>query len=119
MEDAFELGSGSVHPAVDVERRGLDLARARAHLAIDRDPEQIARPELAEMAAVGVDQELAAVVGQRQAEMVVDALVQAEPHGQAKRRRQLDPADALEIVHRFAPAAGGKCSHGRGFALGQ
>jgi sirohydrochlorin ferrochelatase len=65
---------------------------------------------------VGVDQELPAVVAQRQAEVVVDALVHAEADRQAEGGGELDPADALEIVHRFlsllaANVAGAKIPH--------
>ncbi len=83
-----------------------DLAIAREHLAIGVDPQQVAGADLAEMAAVGIDQKLAAVVGQRQAEVVVDALMKAEPDGEAEGRRQLDPANELGIVHRSLSVRG-------------
>ena len=103
VQDAAQIGPGHVHAAVDVERRGLDLAVAGEHLAVDVDPQQIARAQLAEVAAVGIDQELPAILGQRQAEVVAHALVEAEPDRHAQRRRQLDPSDPLAIIHGLPP----------------
>ena len=103
VQDAANVRSGDVHAPVDVQRRGFDLAVAPEHPAVDVDPEQIARPQLAEVAAVRIDQELATVVGQCQAEVVAHPLVKTEPDREAECRRQLDPPDPLAIVHGLPP----------------
>jgi hypothetical protein len=52
---------------------------------------------------VRIDQELPAVVAESQAEVVAHALVEAAADREAKRRRQLDPAVPLAIVHGLPP----------------
>ena len=76
---------------------------AGEHPAAHLDPQEIARPQFAEVAAVGIDQKLPAVIAERQAEVVAHALVETEPHREAKRRRQLDPPVPLAIVHGLPP----------------
>jgi hypothetical protein len=100
---AAHVGTGDVHAPVDVQRRGFDLAVAGEHAAAHVDAQEVARPQLAEVTAEGIDQELPAVVGQRQAEVVAYALVEAASHREAKRRRQLDPPVPLAIVHGLPP----------------
>jgi hypothetical protein len=73
-------------------------------MAVGVDSQQIVRVQLAEVAAVGIDQELPAIVGQRQAEVVAHAFVEPEPDRQAKGRRQLEPSDPLAIIHGLPPA---------------
>jgi hypothetical protein len=83
-----------------VQRGRLDLAVAAEHPAADVDSQQVARAQLGEVAAVGIDQKLPAIVAQRQAEVIAHAFVEPEPDRHPKRRRQLDPSDPLAIVHR-------------------
>ena len=49
---------------------------------------------------------LAAIIAQREAEVVAYALVEAAAHREAKRRRQLDPPVPLAIVHGLPPPIG-------------
>jgi hypothetical protein len=106
VQDAAQVGPGDVHAAVDVQGRGFDRTVAGEDAAVDIDAQQIARPQFAEMVTVRVDQELPAVVAQREAEMIAHALVEAAAHRETKRRRQLHPPVPLAIVHGLPPPIG-------------
>ena len=82
------------------------------------DAQKVARLQFAEMPTVRIDQELPAVIAQREAEVVAHALVEAAAHGEAKRRRQLHAPVPLAIVHGLPPQIGPNLTSARTLTSG-
>ena len=79
---------------VDGEGRDVELAVTRQPLAAQADREQVARAQLRPVRPVGVEQEAVAAARHGQAEVVVDALVEAVERGGAQRGGEFDAGQA-------------------------
>ena len=88
------IGARAMGAEVDREGRHVELALARQPLAAEADREQIARAHLRPVRAVRIEQEAVVAAGDDQAEVVVDALVEAVERGGAERGRELDAGHA-------------------------
>jgi len=94
VEDAGGVRPRAMGTEVDRERRGVQLALACQALAAEADREQVARSHLGPVRAVGIEQEAVVAAWDDEAEVVVDALVEAVEGRGAQRGRELDACDA-------------------------
>ena len=93
---------------MDAHRRGLGLAGAGEHLALHVEDQQARRRDLRPVPAVAVHQEGSARPRHQQAEMVVDAFMQAEADRQPKGGGQLLAGFAQRVMcHEWAPGSNG------------
>ena len=72
------------------EGRHVEHTVAREPFAAEADREQVARAQLGPVRAVGIEQEAVAPARHGQAEVIVDALVEAVERGGAQRSGELD-----------------------------
>ena len=89
VEDRLVARVRPVAGDVDVARRRLDLAFPFQHLPGAVDHQEVGRPHLAPVDAVGIDQIVLLAAGQRDREMVADALVELMFRGEAERGGKL------------------------------
>ncbi|MNP20897.1 hypothetical protein D3C76_1134940 [compost metagenome] len=90
MDGAVQCPRGDIRGVGTVERAGI--------VGVHQD--QVAGADFRKVLAVGIDQELAAIGGHRQAEMVGDGLVQAEASGPTEGAGKIDPClPVLKFVH--------------------
>ena len=87
VEDRLVARVRPVAGDVDVARRRLDLAFPFQHLPGAVDHQEVGRPHLAPVDAVGIDQVTLLAAGQRDREVVADALVELMFRGEAERGR--------------------------------
>ena len=98
VDHAGRVGPGVVQPGVEPEGSQLGLARP-LDPAGAVDDQQVGRPQLRPVGAVRVQQEPVGLARHREADVVVDPLVEAVQHGGAQDRDEVEPGGALRDIH--------------------
>ena len=99
VNGAFRRRVGRMDRGMDVIGHRAHLAPARDHIALEIDHQQVARGDLLEQQPAPVDQEAVLAVRHHQAEMIAQALVEAEPHRKPERRREVAAHPPFHIAH--------------------
>ena len=99
MQHAGRPGIGEMDARMNVESGLLELALAFQEVAVGIEREKIGGRDLAPVQPVAVEKK-ALAVGQHQAEVVADALVQVQAHGQPERGGEVDARGALDRPRR-------------------
>ena len=90
VQHTARVRPGAVRAAVDHERRRVPLAGSLDDVAVEVDGEDVGRAQLRPVRAVAVEQEQVVTAGDGEAEVVVDALVEAVQRGRPEAGREID-----------------------------